>query len=293
MRELLAMWRRPRMILLTGVVTIVYPVLLFPFKDLALIPGFTSVRPAGALPVVFSLLFGPAAAWGSAFGNLIGDVFGGTMNPVSPYGFVGNFLFGLVGYKLWGTLDRLSTGNRPTMESGDQFPEYVVVAVVSSAVVANVIAWGAEITGQLPFSVFGTLIFVNNLIAAVVMGTPLLFFLYPRVERAGLLYTQLMPAYSRRRRPRSAVVDANDFVGMLRWWSTWYLVVVVIAWSALGILISVVFQDVPFGVSPDAVAGMGGAWVQIVLGASGISAVVITLALAPNSLPEGQPDGKV
>jgi ABC-type dipeptide/oligopeptide/nickel transport system ATPase component len=46
------------------------------FKGIPLIPGHTELRPANVIPVVSALLFGPAEAWGGAFGNLIGDFFG-------------------------------------------------------------------------------------------------------------------------------------------------------------------------------------------------------------------------
>jgi len=51
-----------------------------------LIPGVTELRPANAIPVVCSFLFGPAAAWGSAIGNMIGDFFGG-VGPGDIFGF--------------------------------------------------------------------------------------------------------------------------------------------------------------------------------------------------------------
>src|SRR5207237_1385035 len=57
-------------------------------------------RPANALPIVCSFLFGPAAAWGAAFGNLIGDFFTG-LGPGDIFGFIGNFLYALVPYRLW------------------------------------------------------------------------------------------------------------------------------------------------------------------------------------------------
>jgi hypothetical protein len=41
-----------------------------------LTPDITEVGVANLFPMVFGLLFGPAGAWGAAFGNLIGDLFG-------------------------------------------------------------------------------------------------------------------------------------------------------------------------------------------------------------------------
>src|SRR5256712_10458881 len=85
MRELFAMWGNTRMVVLTAICAALYAAILIPFKVVPLIPGITEFRPANAVPVVCSFLFGPAAAWGSAFGNLIGDFFGGP----GPGGFFG------------------------------------------------------------------------------------------------------------------------------------------------------------------------------------------------------------
>lgn len=102
MRELLEVWRNTRLIVQVAVTAALYAALLIPFKPLAvIIPGVTEIRPANAVPIVCALLFGPAAAWGSAFGNLIGDFFG-TLGPGSIFGFIGNFLYAYVPYRVWG-----------------------------------------------------------------------------------------------------------------------------------------------------------------------------------------------
>src|SRR5499425_2577185 len=103
MREALAIWRNTRLVVLTAVSASLYAALLIPFKVLPLIPGVTELRPANAVPVVCSLLFGPAAAWGAAIGNIIGDFFGG-LGPGDLFGFAGNFLYGLIPYKAWDAL---------------------------------------------------------------------------------------------------------------------------------------------------------------------------------------------
>ena len=77
------MWSDTRMVVLTAVTAAVYAAVLIPFKMIPLIPGTTELRPANSLPVVFSLLFGSAGAWGCAMGNLIGDTFG-TLVPEEP-----------------------------------------------------------------------------------------------------------------------------------------------------------------------------------------------------------------
>src|SRR5215467_15728943 len=100
MRELVGMWRNTRMVVLTAICAALYAALLIPFKIVPLIPGITEFRPANAVPPVCSLLFGPAGAWGAAFGNLIGDFFGG-LGPGDFFGFLGNLGYGLVPYLVW------------------------------------------------------------------------------------------------------------------------------------------------------------------------------------------------
>src|SRR3990172_7245550 len=100
MRELLHMWSNTRMVVLAAMCASIYAAVLIPFMVVPLIPGVTHFRPANALPVVCSFLFGPAAAWGAAIGNLIGDFFAG-IGPGDLFGFVGNFLYALVPYRLW------------------------------------------------------------------------------------------------------------------------------------------------------------------------------------------------
>jgi len=47
---------------LVALTAAVYAVTAVPFKGIKSIPGFTELRPAVAIPVVFGLIFGPAGA---------------------------------------------------------------------------------------------------------------------------------------------------------------------------------------------------------------------------------------
>ena len=226
MREVFTMWRDTRMILLVAVVAAVYAAILIPFKVFTIFPGLTSVRPANAFPVVFSLMFGPAAAWGAAIGNLIGDIFGGTFGPGSIGGFVGNFFFGFVGYKLWGNLGPLSSDEEPTMRSVRQIIEYVVIAITASAVCAVIIAWVADFLGLLPFSVLASVIMVNNTLAAAVLGPPLLYLLYPRIKNMGLLYPELL-----------GDEDLSEAGASRRYVAAYGLLVVSLVWLGVGLLV--------------------------------------------------------
>lgn len=190
-KELLTMWKSTRMIVLVAIIAAVYAAVLIPFKAIPLVPGFTEVRVAQVIPPVVSLMFGPAAAWGIAIGNLIGDLFG-TFGLGSLFGFVGNFFLGLIPYLLWGRLGPLSSGEEPTMRGGKQVVEFVLVTAVSGVACAAVIAWGLEVLNIFPFALLGSIIAINNVVLPAILGPIVLALLYRRVKAWGLLWTDIM-----------------------------------------------------------------------------------------------------
>lgn len=261
MREIVTMWRDTRMIMLVAVTAAIYAAVLIPFKGLTIIPGITSVRPANVFPVIFSLMFGPAAAWGSAIGNLIGDVFGGTLGPGSIFGFIGNFAFGFVGYKLWGNLGPLSSGDEPDMRSnvGMQLVEFWAVALVASAITAGIIAWGVDLLGLVPFAVLGTTITVNNFIAAAILGPILLYLTWPRIKDMGLLYPDVLHAD-----------DLSDPAPSRARMAAYGMGVVSIVWVVVGVLVS----------------AAPGATTNQIVGAIGFIAFVVLAAMSGERLTE-------
>jgi len=185
MRDVITMWRNTRMVVLTAVVAAVYAAILIPFKiALPLIPGFTEIRPASVIPVICSLMFGPAAAWGAAFGNLIGDFFG-TLTLGSIFGFFGNFLYGLLPYKLWRAFFR--SGNIAALSA-----RYFLATLISCVACGAFIGWGVHLLGLLPFSVIGNIIVINNFLVSIVLGPILLPGLYRVVRQLGLIYTDVI-----------------------------------------------------------------------------------------------------
>lgn len=219
MRDLIDMWGNTRMVVLTAVSASLYAAILIPFKVLPIIPGVTEFRPANAVPVVCSFLFGPAGAWGAAIGNIIGDFFGG-IGPGDLFGFAGNFLYGLIPYKAWAAI----TDADPVPRTFGAWVAFVSVVLLASAVCALTIGWGINLLGFVPFSVLGNIILLNNFLVAVVLTPILLAVIYPRVKRGQLLYRDIMrqpvaaarPGGSRAiRRVGLAVVIAATISGML------------------------------------------------------------------------------
>ena len=205
MREVIAVWRDTRMIVMVAVTAATYAAILIPMKIIMpLVPGFTEVRPANVLPILFSFLFGPVAAWGAAFGNVVADCFG-TFGPGSFFGFFGNFLYGLIPYRLWrfwGGRVFGWQGDRSEMprfkwggHGGEKhlpvsdFALYAIVCSVASAGCGLTIAWGVDLLGFVDFKVLANIIFLNNTAMAVILGPPLLAALGARVRGWGLGYS--------------------------------------------------------------------------------------------------------
>ena len=156
------MWNYSTMVVLTVLTAGTFAAILIPFKGIPLIPGITELRPANVIPVVFGLLFGPAGAWGAAFGNLIGDFFG-TLGVGSFFGFWGNFLAAYLPYKVW--------GGRPL---GELFPATRCAWswrwCWGAWACALVVGFGVEAFKLLPFSIIALAVFVNNALVALVLA---------------------------------------------------------------------------------------------------------------------------
>ncbi len=191
MKEIFTMWRHTQMVVLVALSAAIYAAVLIPFQGFPIVPGYITLRPANAFPVVFGLLFGPAGAWGAAIGNLIGDFFG-TLSLGSVGGFVGNFFLALLPYKMWSVFFRRDENMEENVDSGKKFGVYILLVVLTSAVCAVIISWWVDLLGLAPFAVFFALIFFNNAVMAGVLGPILLLALYPRVKRWGLLWTEIV-----------------------------------------------------------------------------------------------------
>lgn len=214
------------MIVLVAICAAVYAAILIPFKPIPIIPGVTELRPANSIPPMASFLFGPAAAWGIAIGNLIGDFFG-TLGPVTVFGFVGNFLLGWIPYRMWRAL---AGTPMPPVLSGDkklagaaspalQLAEYAFVVAVASAACALVIGWGGVVFEAFPARVVAPVIFFNNFSWSLVVSPFVMRAVAPRVRAWGLTTDQILgeapPAGRTRRLAGLFITPAAAFGGML------------------------------------------------------------------------------
>jgi energy-coupling factor transport system substrate-specific component len=195
--DLRLMWLNTRMVVLCAISAALYAAVLVPFKVVPLIPGVTELRPANAIPIVCSFLFGPAAAWGAAIGNMIGDFFGG-IGPGDFFGFFANLAYGYVPYKVWSII---APGESPISRSPFTIARYVIACLAASTFCADIVAWGENCIALRPFVLLGNVIIFNNMIAALFLSPFLLAAVYPRVASGRMLYQDVMPEL--RPRPRA------------------------------------------------------------------------------------------
>lgn len=223
------------MIVLTAICAAVYVAVLIPFKLVPIIPGFTEVRPAAVVPIVCSVLFGPAAAWGSGLGNVLGDFVGGMFGPGSFFGFIGNFLLGYVPYKLFSVLLRYEPGSRSLLN----ILRYVFVIFVACAACSTMIGWGVDLLGFIPFVALANISFLNNFILNCILGPLILGLLYSRVKQMGLLYSELM-------------VEQRGGATRLAMLGAFLMVIGAVGGLAIGNLIQVLHLSVPisYGLVP-------------------------------------------
>jgi len=184
MKEVFNVFKDTRKIVIVAVTAAIYAGMLIPFKPIQIIPGLTELRPASVIPVLFGVLFGPAAAWGSAIGNLIADFFG-MLTLASIFGFIGNFFFSYVAYKLWNVLVKTEI-----IPDAKQIGIFIFISIISSFVCAAIVAIGVGILKLAPAIAIFLVVFINNSIMSSVLGSILLKFLYKRIEKMGLIFKE-------------------------------------------------------------------------------------------------------
>ena len=163
--------------------------------------------------------FGPAGAWGLAFGNLIGDIFGGTLSPASIAGFIGNFLLGYLPYTMWTTLIPFAEKSYEwNIKHWRSWMSYVLTGFVACAACAVVISVFVDILGIVPYAVLSKIIMLNNSIGALI-GVILLIAVYDVTKRQlGLVWTDVMETDQTKNALKGTVgawlVTASAFIGV-------------------------------------------------------------------------------
>jgi energy-coupling factor transport system substrate-specific component len=191
MWEALALWKKPRMVAIVGITALLYFVALLPFSGIKGLNGAVDLGRVGiAIPLSFSVLFGPAAAWGAAFGNLLRDIAGAQVTYASIFGFLGNFLIGYVPYKLW----TIVKAEKPNVRMSVKLAVFAGIAVLACIVCGVIIGWGVYWVFGVSFASTAWMATLTNSVWAVLIGPLLLAALYSYVRRRNREYTLKLAA---------------------------------------------------------------------------------------------------
>jgi energy-coupling factor transport system substrate-specific component len=202
MLDIIAMWRHPKMIAYFAITTALYAALLYPVSQFSLF-GLQEdyLRIAMFIPASFAFLFGPAAAWGTAFGNLIFDAASGNgLTVASAFGFVGNFLVAYIPYMLWSKV----TSDQPDMRSIKKVAIFMALIGAACIICGLIIGWALLYLFQLPFVMTTFTIIGSDTLWAILLGPIVLAASYHYLSKRKLLYKDIMqitpkPSLSKKR----------------------------------------------------------------------------------------------
>lgn len=182
MDELIEVWKNKRGLVLIAATAVMYALILTVFNEIQWDIAGIAVRPAAALPVLFGILLGPAAAWGFGIGNIAGDLTG-SWSLMSVSGFLINFLYPYLSYLLW---HRLMKGRELKMDRyGTGY--YLLTAFIATFVcMALLAALGAVFFGR-PFESKFIDYFSNNIIWTMIAGSLLSWLTFNVAVRKGLV----------------------------------------------------------------------------------------------------------
>jgi hypothetical protein len=129
MLDLISMWKNPKMIIYFALTAVIYP-----FQQFTVFAGHADyLRVRMGIPMAFSFLFGPAAALGTAVGNLIYDASTNGIRWISLFGFIGNFLIAYLPYKLWNAI----TAQKPDVRNIKKIALFVGITFVACCGLCN------------------------------------------------------------------------------------------------------------------------------------------------------------
>lgn len=147
-----------------------------PFKYLfSLVPGVTEIRPANVVPPVLGILFGLPAALGISVGNLISDILGGSNLFVCATGFIANFLYAYLPYRMWYTeFNPKGKVTPPNLSSMKDVIKFILIIFINSLLVTILLMLIFETAGFGSSGENAPLLFFNNFDFAVILGVPML-----------------------------------------------------------------------------------------------------------------------
>jgi len=149
----------------------IFVIVAVPFRYFFPIFQVSELRPASAFPPVFGMMFGPWGALGAALGNLISDIIAGYPPEILIFGFVAQFLYGYIPYKLWYTSRISKESIQPRINTVKNLIKFVIIILITSTLMSIMLGTLLETLNVTYITSATTLIFeFNNFDFSMILG---------------------------------------------------------------------------------------------------------------------------
>ena len=167
----------------TFIVAVIFFITTMPFRELFNVIEVTEMRPASALPPVLGLMLGVPGVLGCAIGNLFADMLSGYGFTLSAWGFIAQFIFGLLPFLAWNIISRKGKTDKKgvvvfRLNSTKNVICYIFIILTNSMIMAAMLGGLMHFHGISTFFSDATLmVFLNNFVFGVVLGIPIIIFI--------------------------------------------------------------------------------------------------------------------
>ncbi|MCC7561448.1 MAG: SpoIIE family protein phosphatase [Methanobrevibacter arboriphilus] len=151
--------------------SLIYILIAVPFRYFFPILYVSELRPASALPPVFGMLFGPWGALGAAIGNMVADIIAGYPPEIYILGFIAQFFYGYISYKLWYGLKITDKITPPRINNVKSLIKFIIVILIASTVMSILLGLLLESLNIANIASPSTLMFeFNNFDFSMILG---------------------------------------------------------------------------------------------------------------------------
>ncbi len=162
-----------RQIIYFFITGILFFTVTMPFRKFFSIFSVSEIRPAGALPPVFGMIFGLPGILGCVASNFIADLFSGYRFSICLCGIPLQFIHAFVPHAIWTIVTKDDRENRLRINSALRFAEFILTLVWASAIISILVGIGMKFFHVAEvFSAETLFVFLNNAIFSVMVGLP-------------------------------------------------------------------------------------------------------------------------
>lgn len=146
-------------------------------RTIPLLYHYGEFRISGFFSVFAGMFFGPSGALGCAVGNFLSDLYG-TISFKNVFGFLANFLFAWLPYRLWHTLLPVENHKLQYITSNTTLLKYIFIIVFSTVASMSLLSSSFDILGICKFNVFFTPVVLYDIYFALFWGTTTFLIVY-------------------------------------------------------------------------------------------------------------------